>query len=43
MVHWCWLVFAFLAGAIFGIFLLALAEVSRQQDDECRPKGWYDV
>ena len=43
MIHWLWAVMAFFAGAIFGIFLLALAEVSRQQDDEGRPKGWYDV
>lgn len=38
MVHWGWLVMAFAAGAFFGMFLLALAEVSRKQDDEGRDR-----
>ena len=42
MIHWAWTIFAFAAGAIFGIFLIALAEVSRGHDDEGKHKGWYE-
>ena len=38
MIHWAWAVMAFFAGAIFGIFLIALAEVSRWHDDEGRDR-----
>ena len=42
MVSWGWVVMAFFAGVVFGIFLLAFAEVSRRNDDEGQHKGWYD-
>ena len=41
MVHWAWLVFAFFAGVVFGMFLIALAAVSRQDDDQKR-KWWEE-
>ena len=36
MVSWGWVVIAFFAGAMAGMFFLALAEVSREHDDEGR-------
>ena len=38
MIYWVWAVLAFFAGVFFGVFILALAEVSRKHDDE----GWPD-
>ena len=38
MICWIWAVIAFFAGALFGMFILALAEISRGHDSE----GWPD-
>ena len=40
MIHWAWLIFAFIGGVIFGMFVIAFAEVSRE--DEKQRKWWED-
>lgn len=40
MIHWAWLVFAFFGGFIFGLFTLAFAEVSRQE--EKKSQKWWE-
>lgn len=40
MIHWAWLIFAFMGGAIFGLFLMAFAAVSRE--DENKKKWWEE-
>ncbi len=42
MVHWAWLVIAFFAGILFGMFVIALAAVSRQEEDKQKRKWWND-
>ena len=39
MVHWAWLVIAFFTGVVFGMFLIALAAVSRE-DEQTKRKWW---
>ena len=40
MVHWGWLIIAFGAGTIFGFFLLAFMEVSREEKN--KNKWWEE-
>ena len=41
MVSWGWIVIAFFAGAVFGVFLIAFMEVSREEDQR-NEKRWWD-
>ena len=34
MICWLWGVIAFFAGALFGMLILAMAEISRKHDQE---------
>ena len=34
MIHWCWAIFALFAGVVFGMFLFAFLEVSREMERE---------
>lgn len=40
MVSWAWLVIAFFAGVLFGMFVIALAAVSRE--DEKTGRKWWE-
>jgi len=40
LIHWAWTIIALFVGVIVGMFLLAFAEVSRQNDDES--KKWWE-
>ena len=41
MVHWGWIVIAFFAGVVFGMFVIALAAVSRE-DKQTGRKWWEE-
>lgn len=41
MVSWGWIVIALFAGVIFGMFLIAFLEVSREEDQK-DGKRWWD-
>lgn len=40
MIHWAWTIFAFFGGVIAGMFIIALAAVSRE--DENKKKWWEE-
>ena len=42
MVHWGWIVIALFAGVVFGMFVIALAEVSREEEQKQKRKWWND-
>jgi uncharacterized membrane protein YesL len=42
VIHWAWLVFAFFGGVIFGMFVIALAEVSRDEEREQQKRKWWE-
>ena len=39
MVHWGWLIMALGAGVVIGIFVIAVAEVAREEAEEERRRG----
>lgn len=41
MIHWLWALVAFVAGTMFGMVVIAFAEVSRHSDEPGR-KWWED-
>lgn len=41
MVQWYWIIVALFVGVIFGIFLIAFMEISKQEDENNR-KWWND-
>ncbi len=41
MVHWGWIVIALIVGVVFGMFMIALLEVSREEDQK-DGKRWWD-
>lgn len=41
MIHWAWTIFAFFGGVMAGMFIIAFAEVSRQEEQKSQ-KWWEE-